>query len=123
MEPLAKLFVSLLELAESELAALKGGVIRLGLSLAFIAGAAVTGVIGLTLVLAAAYLLLQELLGTPAALAISGLLFLTATAVLGLLAFRKAKATIQQLPADAKAAAAAYPVHPHDPSPTIRIAS
>ena len=121
MEPLAKLFVSLLELAESELAVLKTGVVRLGLSLVMIVAAGITGVLGLVLVLAAAFTLLQHLLDTPAALAISGLLFLAITAGLGLLAFRKAKASVQQLPDDAKAAA--HTGHSHEPTPTIRIAS
>ena len=121
MEHLAQLFVSLLELAESELAALKGGVVRLGLSLVLVVAAGITGVLGLILVLAAGFVFLQHLLDTPAALAISGLLFLTATAVLGLLAFKKAKATVKQIPADAKQAAQS--VKPHEPAPTIRIAS
>ena len=121
MEHLAQLFVSLLELAESELAALKGGVVRLGLSLVLVVAAGITGVIGLILVLAAGFVLLQHLLDTTAALAISGLLFLTVTAVLGLLAFQKAKATVKQLPADAKTAAES--AKSHETVPPIRIAS
>ncbi|MGC4032238.1 MAG: phage holin family protein [Tepidisphaeraceae bacterium] len=88
MEPLARLLVSFLELAETELALLKRGVIKLGLSLVFIAGAGVFGILGVFWVLYACFLWLEKLVGTPGAYLISGVLFLTAAATLGVLAFR-----------------------------------
>lgn len=88
MEPLARLMVSFLELAETELALLKRGVIKLGLSLAFLVGAGVFGVLGLFWVLYACFLWLDRLVGTPGAYLISGVLFLATAGTLGFLAFK-----------------------------------
>lgn len=111
MEPLAKLVVSLVELAETELAMLKKGVVKLGLSLAMIAGAGVLGIIGLCWVLYAIFLILVRAVGLEAAYAISGVLFLGSAGALAWLALRS--------PAKPKIAAPdATPSHPPAPHPT-----
>lgn len=121
MEPLAKLLVSLVELAETELAMLKKSVVKLGLSLAMIVGAAVFGIIGFCWVLYAIFLLLIRLTNLPTAYAISGVVFLAVAAVLVVMALSdKKKPKV--------ATAANDPAKPgegttNDPAVNLRIAS
>ncbi|MDB5325471.1 MAG: hypothetical protein JWM57_1040 [Phycisphaerales bacterium] len=121
MEPLAKLLVSLIELAETELAMLKKSVVRLGLSLAMIAAAGVFGVIGFCWLLYALFLLLIRLTNLETAYAISGVVFLATAAILLVMAFRsKEKPKV--------APEATTPVkpgegNPDDPAANLRIAS
>ncbi|HEX8322456.1 MAG TPA: phage holin family protein [Tepidisphaeraceae bacterium] len=92
MEPLAKLVVSFIELAETELAMLKTGIVKLCLALAMVIGAGILGVIGLYMVLHSVFLLIEYLLGNHAgALAISGVIFLAVAGALVYLALRTRK--------------------------------
>lgn len=91
MEPLAKLLVSFVELAETELAMLKKGAVRLGLSVVLIIAAGFLGLVGLWMVLDALFLVLQNLIGRPGALAVSGLIFLALAGAAGYLAFKSPK--------------------------------
>ena len=122
MEPLAKLLVSFLDLAEAELKVLKNGLVRLGLSLAMILGAAIFGIAGLWWLIKAAYTLLVNLTESEAtALAISGVLALAAAGILGVMAFSSTK-TKTPLKADTTAPTPPIEGNPNDPA-ALRIAS
>ena len=88
MEPLAKLLVAMLELAETELSMLKKSVIKLALSVGMLIGAAIFGITGLCWVLQG---LFEQIVAwthsRPLAYLIAGVLFLAAAGILAVLAF------------------------------------
>lgn len=127
MEPLAKLVVSFVELAETELAILKRGVVRLGLSLVFVIAAGVLGTIGICWILNALFLVIADHLGRPAAFAISGLAFLGGAAVLLVLAMKTRKPAAAAAPTVSQTETAPPHSHPAEGNPndpaSLRIAS
>lgn len=88
MEPLAKLVVAMLELAETELSMLKKSVIKLALSLGMLVGAAIFGITGLCWVLQGLFEQIVDWTHSrPLAYLIAGVVFLAAAGILGVLAF------------------------------------
>ena len=122
MEPLAKLLVSLVELAETELAMLKNGAVRLALSIGMIVAAVLFGMIGACWLLYAVFLWLAMLTNVPTAYAIVGVVFLAAAGILGLMAF-KTKKVAKVVTTEAAPVPPGEEGKPHDPAVSIRLAS
>lgn len=76
MERLAKLILSVVDLAEVEITSFKRGTVRLCFTIVAVTAGAVLAAIGLVLLLASAYLELEHVIGRVASLALVGGTFL-----------------------------------------------
>jgi len=112
MERLAKLILSFVDLAEVEVQALKRGVVRFCFTLLFLIAGGLLALTGVCLLLAAAYVALEDAVGRVWALTIVGALFAGIGGGL-LIASRKRGETVK--PATAPAAPVVIP----EPSPEV----